>query len=126
MALILITHDLGVVGSVTDRMIVMYAGRVVESGTTTEVFEDPRHPYTIGLLESVPRLDSATEGRLPAIPGSPPTGYDAGAGCPFAPRCAHAVDECRRDDPLLGPVGRGGSHEVACFVDIGARRQATS
>ena len=88
MALILITHDLGVVGSVTDRMIVMYSGRVVESGTTAAIFADPRHPYTLGLLDSVPRVNAPIERRLRAIPGSPPTGYQAAAGCPFAPRCS--------------------------------------
>ena len=87
MALILITHDLGVVASVTDRVIVMYAGRVVESGETREIFADPRHPYTIGLMNSMPRVDSPLELRLVTIPGSPPTGYREVAGCPFCPRC---------------------------------------
>jgi oligopeptide/dipeptide ABC transporter ATP-binding protein len=119
MALILITHDLGVVGSVTDRMIVMYAGRVVESGTTAEVFADPRHPYTLGLLDSVPKLDSEVEGQLHAIPGSPPTGYGAAEGCPFAPRCRWVMQRCRDEDPLLEPVPDGvPSHQAACFADL--------
>jgi oligopeptide/dipeptide ABC transporter ATP-binding protein len=123
MALILITHDLGVVGSVTDRMIVMYAGRVVESGTTAEVFADPRHPYTLGLLGSVPRVDAAAEGRMRAIPGSPPTGYGAGAGCPFAPRCGHVMPRCREQDPPLEPVPGGApSHQAACFADVRTER----
>ena len=75
MSLILITHDLGVVASVTDRILVMYAGRVVESGTTGVVFADPRHPYTAALLDSIPRLDATLRDRLQAIPGTPPTGY---------------------------------------------------
>jgi len=119
MALILITHDLGVVGSVTDRMIVMYAGRVVESGTTAAVFADPRHPYTLGLLESVPRVDATLERRLRAIPGSPPTGYRAAAGCQFAPRCPHAVAICHGEDPPLQAVSDSRDrHDAACFVDV--------
>ena len=105
MALILITHDLGVVGSVTDRMIVMYSGRVVESGTTAAIFADPRHPYTLGLLDSVPRVDAPIERRLRAIPGSPPTGYQAAAGCPFAP----AMFLCHRTVPRGGPGSRAGT-----------------
>ena len=80
MAMILITHDLGVVASVTDRVIVMYAGRVVESGTTQDIFSDPRHPYTLGLMNSMPRLDSPLEVRPATIPGSPPTGYQGWSG----------------------------------------------
>jgi oligopeptide transport system ATP-binding protein len=119
MALILITHDLGVVGSVTDRMIVMYAGRIVESGTTAQVFADPRHPYTLGLLDSVPRVDGPIEDRLRAIPGSPPTGYGTAAGCAFAPRCSHVMQRCRDEDPPLEPVPDGAlSHETACFADV--------
>jgi len=119
MALILITHDLGVVGSVTDRMIVMYAGRVVESGSTAEVFADPRHPYTLGLLDSVPKVDVTTEGRLRAIPGSPPTGYGMTAGCPFAPRCRWVMQRCGEEDPPRAPVPGGGpAHEAACFADV--------
>jgi oligopeptide/dipeptide ABC transporter ATP-binding protein len=127
MALILITHDLGVVGSVTDRMIVMYAGRVVESGTTAEVFADPRHPYTLGLLESVPKVDAAVEGRLHAIPGSPPTGYGTAAGCPFAPRCSRVMPRCREEDPQLSPVPAGPpAHEAACFADLRTGRAPPS
>ena len=100
-------------------MIVMYAGRVVESGTTAEVFADPRHPYTLGLLESVPKVDTAVEGRLHAIPGSPPTGYGTAAGCPFAPRCSRVMQRCREEDPLLAPVPGGTpAHEAACFADL--------
>ena len=119
MALILITHDLGVVGSVTDRMIVMYSGRVVESGTTAAIFADPRHPYTLGLLDSVPRVNAPIERRLRAIPGSPPTGYQAAAGCPFAPRCSFAIERCLVEDPALEQVPDGDdSHHAACHVDV--------
>ncbi len=120
MALILITHDLGVVGSVTDRMIVMYAGRVVESGTTVEIFADPRHPYTLGLLDSVPKVDAAIEGRLHAIPGSPPTGYRYCRRMSFRPALQPgAMQRCREEDPPLEPVPGGTpAHEAACFVDV--------
>ena len=118
MALILITHDLGVVASVTDRVLVMYAGRVVESGTTAEIFADPRHPYTLGLLNSMPRVESVLGRELPTIPGSPPSGYDERQGCPFTPRCGFAIDSCRREDPPLEPVSGGSEgHQVACLVD---------
>jgi oligopeptide/dipeptide ABC transporter ATP-binding protein len=118
MALVLITHDLGVVASVTDRVLVMYAGRVVESGSTREIFADPRHPYTLGLLKSMPRVDSPLERELPTIPGSPPSGYHERHGCPFTPRCAYSIDACQSEDPALTPVGDGdASHCAACLVD---------
>jgi oligopeptide/dipeptide ABC transporter ATP-binding protein len=121
MALILITHDLGVVASVTDRVLVMYAGRVVESGSTKEIFADARHPYTLGLLNSMPRVDSALERELPTIPGSPPSGYRERQGCPFTPRCSFAIDACNAEDPPLEPVAGGGdSHRAACHVDTRA------
>jgi oligopeptide transport system ATP-binding protein len=119
MGLILITHDLGVVGSVTDQILVMYAGRVVESGATAAVFANPRHPYTLGLLESVPRVDGPLTSRLRAIPGTPPTEYGDVAGCPFAPRCAFVIDQCLVEDPPLEPVAGGqGAQQAACFVDV--------
>jgi len=125
MALILITHDLGVVASVTDRVLVMYAGRVVESGTTAEIFADPRHPYTLGLLNSMPRVESVLDRELPTIPGSPPSGYDERQGCPFAPRCSFAIDTCRRVDPPLEPASGGDEgHQAACLVDTRTRRSA--
>ena len=121
MSLILITHDLGVVASVTDRILVMYAGRVIESGTTRAVFADPRHPYTAGLLASTPRLETSLRSRLNAIPGAPPTGYTEIAGCPFAPRCGHVMDRCRAEEPELESVTHGPpSHRAACFADLAA------
>jgi oligopeptide/dipeptide ABC transporter ATP-binding protein len=121
MSLILITHDLGVVASVTDRILVMYAGRVIESGTTRAVFADPRHPYTAGLLASTPRLETSLSSRLNAIPGAPPTGYAEIAGCPFAPRCSHVMDRCRAEEPELESVTHGPpSHRAACFADLAA------
>jgi oligopeptide/dipeptide ABC transporter ATP-binding protein len=119
MSLILITHDLGVVASVTHRILVMYAGRVIESGTTEAIFADPRHPYTVALLDSMPRLDETLRDRLRAIPGAPPTGYAELAGCPFAPRCGHVMDRCRTEVPALETVTGGpGSHRAACFADL--------
>ncbi|MBB4660543.1 ABC transporter ATP-binding protein [Conexibacter arvalis] len=110
MATVWITHDLGVVGGFADRVAVMYSGRVVEQATVAELFRAPSHPYTIGLLNSLPRAGDRT--RLTPIPGSPPDPAQRGDGCAFAPRCAWAVDACRVHRPQLEPVG--GGHEVAC------------
>jgi oligopeptide/dipeptide ABC transporter ATP-binding protein len=119
MALILITHDLGVVASVTDRMMVMYAGSVVESGVTAEIFADPRHPYTLGLMRSMPRVDSPLGRRLPTISGAPPSGYRRMPGCPFALRCPWVLEQCTAQAPPLEPVEGGSeSHAAACFVDV--------
>jgi oligopeptide/dipeptide ABC transporter ATP-binding protein len=103
MALILVTHDLGVVYQAVDRVAVMYAGEVVELATTAELFARPRHPYTIGLIQSVPSVER--RGRLVPIPGSPPDLTSLGQGCPFAPRCAWVADECRAGDVPLVSVG---------------------
>ncbi len=103
MALILVTHDLGVVYQAVDRVAVMYAGQVVELATTAELFARPRHPYTIGLIQSIPSVER--RGRLVPIPGSPPDLTSLGPGCPFAPRCAWVADECRRGEVPLVPVG---------------------
>lgn len=111
-SIILITHDLGVVAGMSDRIIVMYAGRVMEQAPTTALFRAPSHPYTVGLLRSLPRLDDDGREPLVAIPGQPPVMSGAIVGCPFAPRCAHADDRCRREQPMLTPVGEG--HTVAC------------
>lgn len=116
-AMILITHDLGVVARYADRVSVMYAGRIVESGTALEIYEDPRHPYTMGLMASVPRIDDADRQRLVPIEGQPPDLAAMPPGCAFAPRCRFAIDRCRRDRPLLEPV-EGNSHRKACFADV--------
>ena len=97
-AILFVTHDFGIVGKVCDRVAVMYAGQVVEQGTTVEVFEKPAHPYTQGLLASVPSLDQRTA-RLNAIPGEPPALASTQVGCPFAPRCAIAETKCREQAP---------------------------
>jgi oligopeptide/dipeptide ABC transporter ATP-binding protein len=104
LALVVITHDLGVVAGTADRVAVMYAGRIVEEGPAEAVFADPRHPYTCGLLAAVPRID-ARRRRLVPIEGSPPALAARPAGCAFHPRCAHAEDMCRIEVPLLRRVG---------------------
>ncbi|MEV4755903.1 ABC transporter ATP-binding protein [Micromonospora sp. NPDC049559] len=106
MAVLLITHDLGVVSEVADRVVVMYAGRVVESGSADDLLTRPAHPYTEALLRSVPQVEQ--RGReLYAIPGSPPTPGNQPSGCPFHPRCARAVDRCRTERPPLTTVSAG-------------------
>ncbi|OLL99846.1 Oligopeptide transport ATP-binding protein OppD [Pseudonocardia sp. Ae406_Ps2] len=112
-SIVLITHDLGVVAEVADRVAVMYAGRVVEHGTRDEVLRRPRHPYTVGLLRSVPRIDGPPAESLFAIPGAPLTGVDRPEGCAFRPRCADAVEECGTRPPLR-PREPGSGHLDAC------------
>ncbi|HEX5504362.1 MAG TPA: ABC transporter ATP-binding protein [Thermomicrobiales bacterium] len=114
-AIIMITHDMGVVAGMCDRVIVMYAGRVVEEASVYELFADPRHPYTIALLGSVPRMDRRRE-RLEPIGGFPPDLIDARPGCAFAPRCDFAHDTCLTTTPRLFNVGEG--HTVACWADV--------
>jgi oligopeptide transport system ATP-binding protein len=113
MALILITHDLGVLAGIADRILVMYAGRVVETAPTGELFANPCHPYTAGLLSSVPRLDAARVARLAPIRGQPPDLIDLPEGCPFAPRCDYAQETCRQKAPPLLEVQPG--HRAACW-----------
>ncbi len=116
-ALMLITHDLGVVAGMTDRVVVMYAGKVVEEAPTEELFANPRHPYTVGLLASVPRLDEARQSELKTIEGAPPDLLNPPSGCPFMPRCLHARAVCRTMPPLESIPGQV-SHHKACWVDI--------
>lgn len=111
-AVILITHDLGVVAGMADRVLVMYAGRVVEEGSVADVYDHPRMPYTVGLLGSLPRLDAAGE-RLTPIPGSPPSLIHPPPGCPFSPRCPLVVDTCRDQEPVLRETDRL-DHGAAC------------
>jgi oligopeptide transport system ATP-binding protein len=112
-AVILITHDVGVVAQMCDRVIVMYAGQKVESGPTEAVFRAPKHPYTIGLLSSSLELEHDRQQRLKAIPGLPPDLTDLPGGCPFAPRCARRLDRCETITPVLELVGV--DHEAACW-----------
>jgi len=111
-AIILITHDLGVVAELTDEVAVMYSGRIVERAPVGTLFERPQHPYTVGLLGSIPRLDIEQE-RLPAIEGVVPNPLAPVAACRFHPRCPFAIERCRRDDPAAVPVREG--HLAACW-----------
>lgn len=117
-SLIIVTHNLAVVARFVSRIYVMYAGRIVESGTTKDLFGHPRHPYTIGLLKSMPRLDEPCKGKLVPIPGMLPDLSNMASTCAFLPRCSYATKECERN---LWPDLRsiGGQHKVACFVDMG-------
>lgn len=119
-SLLLVTHDLGVVAQIAERVVVLYAGRVVETGTTAELFERPRHPYTRGLLESVPRMSDARGSEFPAIPGSAPDIRQIPPGCPFGPRCHRRSADCEQMPPLVGPggtgtAGEGIGHRYACW-----------
>jgi len=117
MSMIWITHDLGVVAGLAHRVIVMYAGRIVEEARVADLYANPRHPYTLGLLASLPRVDrSRPDQRLVPIAGAPPDLLDLPAGCPFLPRCRYAVGACARENPGLRVITRG--HRVACWVDI--------
>ena len=113
MSLVLITHDLGVVAGFTEKLTVMYAGSAVEQGFTAEVLAAPSHPYTVGLLRSIPRLDRPREGALMPIPGMPPDMTKVSAGCPFQPRCESATEKCVSNIPLLTQVMT--NREAACF-----------
>jgi oligopeptide/dipeptide ABC transporter ATP-binding protein len=113
-AVVLITHDLGVVADMADRIAVMYAGKIVEQGTQRELFYDPQHPYTWGLLGSIARLDRPRPRRLAAIPGLPPSLLQLPSGCAFADRCAHRFERCADQPALLDRAG--GDHLDACFL----------
>jgi peptide/nickel transport system ATP-binding protein len=121
MGVILVTHDLGVVATRTDRIIVMYAGRIVEMGTTKDVFNDHRMPYTRALLESTPRISNPSHTRLQTIPGRPPNLLKLTTGCAFAPRCSYATDQCHNERPELTP-GNAEGHFFACWHPIEAGR----
>jgi peptide/nickel transport system ATP-binding protein len=112
---ILITHDLGVVADVADRVVVMYAGQLVEEGTLDQLFYDPQHPYTWGLLGSIARVDRPRPSRLPAIAGTPPSLADPPRGCRFRPRCPHAFEQCVQLPPLEVRAGVGG-HPDRCWL----------
>ena len=112
-ALIVITHNLGVVARYADRVNIMYAGKIIERGSAREIYSNPRHPYTVGLLRSVPRLDLPRRMRLDPIEGQPPDLVNLPAGCSFRARCRWAIDKCATDAPELVPAGEG--HLSACF-----------
>ena len=112
-ALIIITHNLGVVARYADRVNVMYAGKIVETGTAEEIYHNPKHPYTLALLKSVPRLDQTRRAKLDPVEGQPPDLARLDDGCPFRPRCRFAVDRCARENPVLEEVSPG--HRSACW-----------
>ncbi len=123
LATILITHDLGVVAEVADRVLVMYAGRVVEEGTLDEIFYDPQHPYTWGLMGSLTRLDRPRPHRLPQIAGSPPSLLDLPEGCPFRPRCPHELSKCRQYPGLEARLPEETGHRDRCWLTPEQKRE---
>ena len=122
-AILLVTHDLGVVADIADRIAVMYAGRIVETGTLDEIFYDPQHPYTWGLLGSITRIDRDRPGRLPSIPGLPPSLVDRPEGCHFRPRCRHEFAACSRYPELDGRLPEAPQHDDRCWLPTGDKRR---
>jgi oligopeptide/dipeptide ABC transporter ATP-binding protein len=121
MAVMLITHNLGVIAEMASRVVVMYLGRVVEQGPVQEIFDRPKHPYTRALLASIPSIRSTPRVKLPTIAGSIPHPFNRPAGCPFHPRCEHRISgTCDVLDPPLVEFGDG--HEASCFLHQGAGR----
>jgi peptide/nickel transport system ATP-binding protein len=121
--IILVTHDLGVVADIADRVVVMYAGRVVEQGTLDEIFYDPQHPYTWGLLGSITRVDSDRSERLPAIAGLPPSLLAPPKGCHFRPRCPHAFERCTEVPELIGRLSEAPKHLDRCWLEPERKRK---
>jgi peptide/nickel transport system ATP-binding protein len=121
-AVIIITHDLGVVAEMTDEIAVMYAGRIVERAPTRSLFESPQHPYTWGLLRSIPRLSASRDDALVPIEGRPPSLISRPSGCHFHPRCPYVRDAHRKTEPRLEPVEGEPGHDVACLLAPAIRR----
>jgi oligopeptide transport system ATP-binding protein len=115
-AVVIITHNLGVVARYANRVNVMYAGKIVEAASARELYGKPRHPYTLGLLRSVPRLDEARRDKLVPIEGLPPDLANIPQGCSFYPRCAYRIDRCQQEEPPLMLVDE--KHYAACWVDV--------
>lgn len=115
MSILLITHDMGVAAEMADRIAVMYAGTIVEEGTVERIFDEPRHPYTIGLLQSIPGFEGERGGELYTIQGTIPSITQLPTGCRFHPRCPHAIDKCRKEEPILREVVTG--QQVACWLN---------
>ena len=116
MAIIWISHDLSIVAELAERVLVMYAGSILENATVEELYRNPSHPYTLGLLKSLPRLENNVPIKLTPIEGSPPDLLTRSRGCPFAPRCAYAIERCLQEKPGLEIVAP--EHEIACWVDV--------
>ncbi|HEY2006460.1 MAG TPA: ABC transporter ATP-binding protein [Solirubrobacteraceae bacterium] len=125
-SIIIITHDLGVVAEIADDIAVMYAGRIVERGTAREIFKQPEHPYTWGLLKSIPRLDSPRGEELVPISGRPPSLINPPSGCHFHPRCPYVQDSHKQIDPRLEPVASGQAHAAACLLEAPVRERIWS
>src|SRR4051795_6129049 len=125
-AVVVITHDLGVVAEMADEIAVMYAGRIVEKGTADLIFNGPEHPYTWGLLSSIPRMDAAREAELVPIAGRPPSLINLPGGCSFHPRCPYVREAHKRIDPTLDAVPGNSQHLVACLLAPEVRRQLWS
>jgi peptide/nickel transport system ATP-binding protein/oligopeptide transport system ATP-binding protein len=123
LAIVVITHDMGVVAEIADRVAVMYAGRIVEQGSLDEVFYDPQHPYTWGLLRSVTRIDRPRPERLAQIPGAPPSLLEPPAGCHFRPRCEHAFDRCEQVPDLAARLPDSPAHLDRCWLTPEAKRE---
>jgi peptide/nickel transport system ATP-binding protein len=123
MAVVIITHDLGVVAEMADDIAVMYGGRIVEYAGKHTIFRRPEHPYTWGLLGSIPRLDSPRDEELVPIPGRPPSLINLPSGCSFHPRCPYVKEAHTRAEPTLQPVAAGDRHQVACLLDSSVRRR---
>jgi peptide/nickel transport system ATP-binding protein len=121
-AVILVTHDLGVVADIADRIAVMYAGRIVEEGTLDQIFYDPQHPYTWGLLGSITRVDRPRPERLPAIAGMPPSLADRPEGCHFRPRCPHEFAECSKVPALAARMDGQTGHRDRCWLSVDEKR----
>ena len=122
-AVVVITHDLGVVAEMADEIAVMYAGRIVEHANADAIFNAPQHPYTWGLLSSIPRMDAPRGDELVPIPGRPPSLINLPGGCSFHPRCPYVRDAHRRVEPTLEPVEPGSDHRVACLLEGATRRK---
>jgi peptide/nickel transport system ATP-binding protein len=123
MAILIVTHDIGVVAEMADEIAVMYAGRIVETATAETLLKSPEHPYTWGLLRSIPTLDGPRVEQLAPIPGSPPSLIDPPSGCHFHPRCAYAQPDHARIDPELRPLPTDPAHKVACLLEPKVRRR---
>jgi peptide/nickel transport system ATP-binding protein len=122
MAIVIVTHDMGVVAEMADEIAVMYAGRIVETASTEALLSSPEHPYTWGLLRSIPKLDGPRREKLEPIKGSPPSLIDLPSGCHFHPRCAYAQPDHARIDPELLPLPTDPAHKVACLLEPKVRR----
>ena len=116
MTIVWITHDLGIVAGLAQRVLVMYGGYIIEEADVKELFANPSHPYTLGLIGSLPKIDDDARTRLYSIEGMPPVLYQKPEACPFAPRCKYVADRCWKENPVLEKIGP--DHKVACFVDV--------